>query len=203
MKLDTLIDKYTELPLAIRSELNRRSSPMTTYLYELIASNGFVRALEIGTFKGRNSLFMAAALQETHGTLTTVNINSKELQQAQDLLEGTFEIDNVNFIESDSLSYLKGLKHSFFDIVFIDGNHSYNYSKKEFDLVRPLLMNSSIVILDDAGYIHPDSKGDGGVPRTVKEIGAIPIQIKDKLIAVKATGGVTYQPSKKAHLELL
>ncbi len=51
-------------------------------LYDLVAENGYTRALEIGTSTGHSAIWIAWALSKTGGKLTTIEIDEGRYRQA-------------------------------------------------------------------------------------------------------------------------
>lgn len=155
-------------------EIRRRSSPIDdmVYYHFLCQQNQVENVIEIGTFKGLSALFWASAIS---GTLYTINKSASELVAAKDLARRA-GLKNIEFIEGDSLEVLKELPAKIkgdINVVYIDGWHDYHYSYNEYVLTEPYLDKSKgLIIWDDADAPHPDGKNDGGVPRTIKEVGA-------------------------------
>ena len=70
----------------------------------------------------------------------------------------------VEFNNIDSFEYLTNCKEKF-DIIFIDGDHSYEGVKKDYDNSLPLLNNNGYIIFHDIA-----SRGCPGVVRIWDEI---------------------------------
>jgi len=175
MKLLEIIKRHIELPTDLKKDIARRSVslPKQQMLYHCVHENGFKNVIEIGTFKGCTSLYLAAACEEQGGTLYTINIRGDELSIARDVA-GKCGIRNIEFILGDSLESLPSLVERIgYQFVFIDGKHNYKYAFSEYELTQRRLARPGAIAFDDATYVHPDSQQDGGVPRAYKEAGAI------------------------------
>ena len=175
MKLLEIRKRHTELPTDLKTDIARRSVSLSKQrmLYHCVHENGFENVIEIGTFKGCTSLYLAAACEEQGGTLYTINIRGDELSIARDVA-GKCGIRNIEFILGDSLELLPSLVERIgYQFVFIDGKHNYKYAFGEYELTQKHLARPGAIVFDDASYVHSDSQQDGGVPRAYKEAGAI------------------------------
>ena len=95
------------------------------------------RVLEIGTFSGYSTIWMAAALPEG-GLIDTIEIND----EMEDLIREGFDragiADRVRLIMGDALDILPTLTETY-DLVYIDANKRdyVAYYQSVIDLVRP------------------------------------------------------------------
>ncbi len=191
MNIETVDNYFNNMEENIRIEILRRSSPVSNFLYKLIEKNQFRNILEIGTFKGRNTAYMSAAAKKYGGIVTTINISQDEMDVAKNIINEV-GLNNVNYIVGDSIDILKNsLNDEIYDLVFIDGNHSYKYSYTEYLLVSKNMENG-LIIFDDAIGVHSDSKGDGGLPRTIKTSGATLKEVSTTTIGYKVIGKGTF-----------
>ena len=74
--------------------------------------------------------------------------------------------DDVRLIKGDSARVLLDLRE-LFDLIFIDGNHTYDATKTDFELSTRILANGGIIALHNASaWGHPDfesyNRVDGG-----------------------------------------
>lgn len=182
MKLEKVKEFLATLPRKQLEEIGARSCTHHDYIYNCVSELRSRCAIEVGTFRGLNSLYIAAACEETNDLLYTININHREVECAKNLIRSA-GLTNVEFFVGDSINVLRAIDCISFDFAFIDGNHSYRYSHEEFTLIRRG-MKKGIILLDDANYIHPDGQYDGGVPQTVKEVGAVLVPGMNKLARV-------------------
>lgn len=167
--------------------ISRRSSPedLLVYFNLLCRVNEVKNAIEIGTFNGMSALFIASAIE---GTLYTIDISNQKIAKRHSKDSG---ITNIEFLKGDSLKVLPELVRKLkfdYSFVYIDGKHTYRYSKKEFDITSEFInRDKGLILLDDASSILDGDHKVGGVPRTVEEVGAV---IDDK---ISASGAFAYK----------
>lgn len=115
------------------------------FLNMLIKNKKIKNILEIGTANGYSTIWMAEALKETHGKITTFEVSIPSRNEALDNFKN-FKISKyVNSIFGDFLKYEKRLQK--YDLIFIDGQ-----KKKTLDFfnkAKTLLKNNGIIIVDD------------------------------------------------------
>ena len=131
------------------------SSPMVLgFLQWLIEIAGVRRILEIGTFVGVSSMYMAEALPDG-GELVTI----EKFDHFADIARKNFTNNGfdgvISLINGDAAEMIKNLDPvKPFDLVFIDGNKE-RYAKY-FDDVAPLVRPGGIIVTDDALF-HGDA----------------------------------------------
>jgi predicted O-methyltransferase YrrM len=147
------------------------------YLFHLIRSTKAQKVVEIGTFKGGSTIFMAAAM-EGKGDLWSLDLGEKETRfrkedgrpypkQIADFCDKN-QLGNVKLLVGDSRSF--EIDTSEVDIVFIDGGHSYEMVKNDFERFgRKVRVGGSILFHDVYSSIENPSPSDD-VGRVVKEI---------------------------------
>jgi len=57
---------------------------------------------------------------------------------------------SIEFIINDSLSELPKLPKAHFDLIFVDGNHTWDYILKEFKIVENLLARGGVIVYHDS-----------------------------------------------------
>nr|MBC7611995.1 class I SAM-dependent methyltransferase [Pseudopedobacter sp.] len=82
----------------------------------------------------------------------------------------TFEQSNLNL---DDIELIKGFSNDSvalskvqnrkFDLIYIDGDHSYKIAKEDIENYTPLLNNGGFMVLDDSSYFSPGSKFFKGI----------------------------------------
>ncbi len=88
--------------------------------------------------------------------------------QVENKLKKNFVSVNLKLIEGDSNMVLKTMTDTF-DFIFIDGGHSYETVKRDFELSIKLLNQNGIIVLDD--YTNAKAAKIGyGVRRLVDEL---------------------------------
>ncbi|MDD5242732.1 MAG: class I SAM-dependent methyltransferase [Syntrophorhabdaceae bacterium] len=126
--------------------------------------------LEIGSYIGASSCFLAAAASEIQGK---VKVYCVDTWQNEGMFEGqrdTFDEFRKNTAKYEEfIVILKGTSHeianNFYkkvDFLFIDGDHSYEGVKSDVDDWFPKLNDGGIVIFHDIGWAE-------GVQRVVEE----------------------------------
>jgi len=103
--------------------------------------------LEIGTYAGQTLGLMIEAAECTDGIYTSVDIDFDHISTFKSLFDDVI----VDFLEVDSSLLNFETKY---DIIHIDGDHTYKQVSNDFNKVIPCLHNDSILIVDD--YTWPD-----------------------------------------------
>jgi predicted O-methyltransferase YrrM len=89
------------------------------FLHVLVKMARAKRVLEIGTANGYSAIWLALALDETEGQLTTIEIQLELVRMAKANLKRAGLDRRIEFLEGDAHEGVKGLKGPF-DLVFID-----------------------------------------------------------------------------------
>lgn len=179
---DTLI--FNEAALDVLSKLDKTredfwnlDNTSANFLSMLVKMRGAKNALEIGTSNGYSGIWLATALRETGGKLTTIefwdnrlnvaienfkkagvdNIIETRLGQAVMILEEMFlelypgkNINDEEFSDSGQNKPQKGQIEphgELFDFVFIDANKSEYI--KYFKLIHPMLKKGGVIVADN------------------------------------------------------
>lgn len=151
---------------------------------------GLARALrpqvcvEIGSAQGKSACYVGLALQENErGKLYAIDPhkptqwNDQESVDSFDIirrnLENTGLTDYVEIVRSTSEEAERGWRREI-DLLFIDGDHSYEGVKRDFELFAPHVQKLGLVVFHDTLWdLRPDprySRADMGVPRFVDEL---------------------------------
>ncbi len=124
------------------------SSPVVLqFLQSLILIKNAKRVLEIGTFLGISTMYMASVLPEG-GQVVTI----EKYDHFAHLAANNFRInrlDNrIELIVGDALSELPRLESTrLFDLIFLDGHKEKYY--EYFDLLDHLLVHEGVFVIDD------------------------------------------------------
>ncbi len=113
-------------------------------------------ALEIGTFLGVSTAYLAAALEGSGARLTTVDIaDAHDIGFAKQYggapaarTIADIGLHNVEFVQSDLIAFLTTVRQEF-DFVFLDGNHRAGRVYRELVLVLRRLAANALVVLHD------------------------------------------------------
>lgn len=138
---------------------------------------------EIGTWKGKSACVLATAAKEVKGTLFCVDpftgvgdaaserAYKKVISQSSLPLKKEFEenMERLNLLSYTrvipklSKDARKDFPADHLDLLFIDGNHDYDFVMQDFILWSPLVQHGGYLALHDVGAIHTDG------PRRVSE----------------------------------
>lgn len=131
---------------------------------------------EIGVYKGRctamwNVMLLNKGIDFEYHAIDHFE-GSSEHEKGVDYYSITLEnlksIENeerLKVIRSDSLSQVKKYKNSYFDVVYIDASHEYEFVKADIEAWLPKVRKGGIICGDD--YISP---GWEGVVQAVDEV---------------------------------
>lgn len=128
--------------------------------------------LEIGSWMGRSAVAMAT---NTRGIVVAVDTWKGTLEDGhqsflkdfpdnwlrQQFLENTKTFSNITSIQGKSIDVSKNFLAPIFDMIFIDGDHSYESVKADIGTWRPLLVKGGLL----CGHDY-----DGGRPGVVKAV---------------------------------
>lgn len=154
--------------------------------------HGLVRSLapdvvvEIGSARGWSACHIGLALRENvRGKLYAIDPHSATEWNDSGRPDTTLQIfrrhisamgldSYVEVVHADSLSAARNWERPI-DLLFIDGDHSYEGVKSDWDLFSPFLTRSAVVVFHDTTWeLHkhddPRYRDDMGVPRFVDEL---------------------------------
>ncbi len=122
------------------------SRQTANFLNMLIKISGAKNVLEIGTSNGYSGIWLAKALRETGGKLTTVEYYEKRITLAKEHFKICGVDDIIEIKQGSATEVLEGLEDEF-DFVFIDANKSEYI--KYFELTHPKLKKGGIITADN------------------------------------------------------
>lgn len=121
------------------------------FLNLLIKTKEAKNALEIGTSNGYSAIWLAQALKETGGKLTTIEFWDNRLNTAIENFKNAGVNDIIETKLGQAVMILEEMAYSdnppVFDFVFIDANKSEYI--KYFKLIHPLLKKGGIIAADN------------------------------------------------------
>jgi predicted O-methyltransferase YrrM len=153
-------------------------------LYGLARSMKPKVCVEIGSARGKSACFVGLALRRNGGgRLYAIDPHSPTNWNDTNSVD-TFAIITENLRRSGAAEFVeivrktsdeaaKDWKHKI-DLIFIDGDHSYEGVKRDWELFLPHLSEFGVVVFHDTLWdLRPDAKlsrADMGVPRFVDEL---------------------------------
>ncbi len=114
---------------------------------------------EIGTWRGESVANIASIAKECY----TLDLTSEEMNRMGFRKEGieqrgffSIDLENVTHLYGDSRYYDFASLRKQFDLIFIDGDHHYNFVRHDTEQVfRHLIHDGSVVVWHDYAY-HPE-----------------------------------------------
>ncbi len=119
------------------------------FLKTLICANRSKRLLEIGTFIGASTMFLAAALPQD-GKVVTIEKFDKFANIARRNFEKNGFADKIELRVGDAMEVLRGMAEQRFDFAYIDGNKE-NYDKY-FERIDPMMNPGGLIVVDDVFF---------------------------------------------------
>ncbi|MBQ9688583.1 O-methyltransferase [bacterium] len=116
------------------------------FLNMLIKLYGAKNGLEIGTSNGYSGIWLAKALKENGGSLTTIEYYEKRIVLAQEHFKICKVDDAITIKQGSALDVLETLDMTY-DFVFIDANKREYV--KYFEKISPLLKKGGIIAADN------------------------------------------------------
>ncbi len=127
------------------------------------------RVLEVGSYLGASTCFLAAGLRGNRASI--ICIDTWQNQTMPDGIHNTFEEfgKNVNAIKRQ-LTLIRKFSSDVvpeelgeqFDLIFIDGDHSYKQTRLDFELVSNLVAENGVLAFHDSQFFE-------GVSRVIGE----------------------------------
>ncbi|MDD3436321.1 MAG: O-methyltransferase [Candidatus Gastranaerophilales bacterium] len=122
------------------------SRQTANFLNMLIKISGAKNVLEIGTSNGYSGIWLAQALKQTGGHLTTIEFYEKRIVLARENFKKCGVDDIITIKQGSACEVLEQLDE-IFDFVFIDANKGEYI--KYFELIDPKLKNGGIIAADN------------------------------------------------------
>jgi predicted O-methyltransferase YrrM len=141
------------------------------YLYQIIADIKPKKILEIGIYNGKRTKEIINVAQvynkkidyygfDLFEDINKVKINNelskkpKSVKEINNLIKSNFNNVNLSLIKGDTKITLKKFlkKKIKIDFVFIDGGHSLSTIRSDWQNIKQLIHNKSVIVFDD--YYH-------------------------------------------------
>ncbi len=150
--MDIILDEITNNIMADLEKTQKEfwNVPRKTgvMLNMFIKMMGAKNALEIGTSNGYSGLWLAKALKETGGHLTTIEFYEKRQSIAIENFKTCGVFDIITSIQGSAVMILENLpENEKFDFVFIDANKQEYI--KYFNLIKPHLTPKCMIAADN------------------------------------------------------
>ena len=138
---------------AERSRRMLNLEPDTAQLLSILVQSGRkTRGLEIGTSSGYSTLWLADAVRQTGGSLTSIDISAEKHALADANLKRAGLREYVTLLTGDAADVLTGLTDAY-DFVFLDAD------RRQYPDLLPLLLPRLLpgaLLLADNVHSHPD-----------------------------------------------
>jgi len=160
---DSLLHLPTENGV-IKSDIKGWLQPIEAhYLYECAYQSSTI--LELGCYHGLSTSIMAQAKYDAgnKGSITTLDVFEENILQTKQ----NIKVDiNINYVTADAINYVMELNQKplleFYDLIFIDANHTYEWMK---------LLTKNVHILSEGKIVfHDFFHRNTGVQKAVEEI---------------------------------
>ena len=150
--MDIIFDDITAQTLAELEKTQKEfwNIPRKTavLINTFIKMMGVKNALEIGTSNGYSGIWIAKALKQTGGKLTTIEYYDKRQSVAIANFEKCGVIDIVRPLQGSACDVLESFSpEEKFDFVFIDANKREYV--KYFELIKPHLTEKALIVADN------------------------------------------------------
>ena len=168
-----------------RIEFSSGLGDSANLLYGLVRSMKPEVCVEIGSARGKSACYIGLALTENaRGRLYAIDPHRSTDWNDANLPAETLEAFRANIAAlglSDQVTILRSTSEDAarewqepIDLLFIDGDHSYEGVKRDWELFAPHVKPFGIVVFHDTGWELPhyrtEARADMGVPRFVDEL---------------------------------
>lgn len=149
-----------------------------SYLYKLVRvlnkkQEDPIEVIEIGTYKGGSTVLLAAAGAhvtsiDNYSSKTFVEYDYDPIEDVKKLISDSKLNANIKLIKADSRNYKNADMEC--DILFIDGDHSYDGVKSDYYKWIHTLKEKGHLIFHDSCIAREKATGVEGVMKFMKEI---------------------------------
>lgn len=140
------------------------------FLYNVPVFFGEGNYLEVGTYKGRSSILVAGGLvnRGLSGQVVTIDIIASRIARAMGLAKQRDLFDRIEYNLGDSKKVAPKYRNHEFQFVFIDGDHSYEACKEDFEIWSPRIVEGGGLAFHDSDVCL--EVFNGGPKRFLKEL---------------------------------
>lgn len=121
------------------------------FLAALVKMSKYRSVLEIGVFEGETSQHLINALPRG-GQYIGIDINDYRTNATKASM--TSGGKSIDFILGNSLEELSKLPSNHFDLIFVDGDHSWEHIVKEFKLVEKVIARGGVIVYHDTIHLE-------------------------------------------------
>ncbi len=116
------------------------------FFYMLVKISKAKNILEVGTSNGYSTIWLAEAVKQNKGKVTTIELMEHKIEMAKNNFKRA-KLNNIKIIQGDALKEIPRLKEKF-DFLFLDAvKEDYiNY----FKLAYPKLTKNAVIVADNA-----------------------------------------------------
>lgn len=139
------------------------------FLFRLVRSLPAAQILEIGRCYG-GSAFLFAVAGDHHSMITSIDIAPQNDQLLQIALQRSGLAHKVQLLVGDSGQAATMM--DFYDLIFVDGDHSYNGVRQDYEHWRKAVKPGGYLAFHNAAYGRPYTTTAPGVYRFTQEIAA-------------------------------
>jgi len=140
-------DSYTFEDVKAQGNLTTGYPAWNLMYYNIICSlpedRNHANVIETGTCKGLSTIVLAQALKDRGftGAVDTVELSNANYKESLKNIKDSGLSDFITSTNGDSLEFLANYvkEKQYIDFAFLDGNHSYEYCVKEFEIIFPLI----------------------------------------------------------------
>lgn len=129
--------------------------PQTTgqFLHDCIVQNNYRSVLELGTSIGYSTLWIADALQTTHGHVHTIELSQNKIPVAKKYFQESGIVSSITLHEGFILDALHQLPQDLmFDFVFMDADRGHYH--EYFPIIKKHLVSGAMIVADNAGNMN-------------------------------------------------
>ena len=138
-----------------KKEVNRHEwnseNECGAFLASLIKMSKYMTVLEIGVFEGETTQHLIKALPKG-GQFVGIDINDYRTEVTKAVMSTGGK--SIDFLLGNSIDELNKLPHNHFDLIFVDGDHSYDHVLSEFYLVEKLVSNGGVIVYHDTIHLE-------------------------------------------------
>lgn len=122
--------------------------PYYRFLYAIATMFDPIDTIEIGTYVGTSAAHLAHRSRDLRDALSVVTIDSNP--SAKEHVDRLGYRNIMSICEDSTLARKRFSWGSQFDVLFIDGNHTFNQAWGEYTLYRDLIRDFGLILVDDA-----------------------------------------------------